>query len=135
MALFRFNKKLHQANVVLDTRIWMSDIRNLYLFFSNFSSECPAKYVGAMSFTWSSPNLYAGLANDKNQTHVSLQQFIQSHQQPGGFFCKGKVKSNRTDSAKVWNIPGWDELGLKTYDPNSIPTFTIPSPDQPPLSF
>ena len=24
--------------------------------------------------------------------------------------------------AKVRNIPGWDELGLKKYDPNSIPT-------------
>ena len=30
--------------------------------------------------------------------------------------------------AKVWNIPGWDELGWKTYDPNSIPTFYHPEP-------
>ena len=30
--------------------------------------------------------------------------------------------------AKVWNIPGWDELGWKTYDPNSIPTFCHPEP-------
>ena len=29
-------------------------------------------------------------------------------------------------TAKVWNIPGWDELGLKPYDPNSIQTFCHP---------
>ena len=34
----------------------------------------------------------------------------------------------RLSSAKVWNIPGWDELGLKTYDPNSIPTLCHPEP-------
>ena len=25
--------------------------------------------------------------------------------------------------ATVWNIPNWDELGLKTYDPNFLPSW------------
>ena len=35
--------------------------------------------------------------------------------------------------AKVWNIPGWDELGQKINDPNSIPTFchSKPRPNTP----
>ena len=35
--------------------------------------------------------------------------------------------------AKVWNIPGWDELGLKTYHPNSILTFCHPKPQPRPV--
>ena len=31
-------------------------------------------------------------------------------------------------TAKVWNLPGWDELGWKKYDPNSFPTFCLPEP-------
>jgi hypothetical protein len=54
------------------------------------------------------------------------------------FFCRDTLSSARNVKgrdplfcykwAKVWNLPGWDELGLKTYDPNSIPSFCHPEP-------
>ena len=45
----------------------------------------------------------------------------QSFVQPRNYFIYNIL-------AKVWNIPGWYELGWKTYDPNSIPTLSHPEP-------
>ena len=38
------------------------------------------------------------------------------------------VRHGAKKRTKVWNNPGWDELGKKTNDPNSIQTFGHPEP-------
>ena len=37
--------------------------------------------------------------------------------------------------AKVWNIPGWDKVGIEATNPNSIPTFYHPKPRPTTLAF